>query len=228
MANHQAINSRAWARLEYNDPMSALYIVRSLEVHELKAGLPVDKRIRKGKKHRKFNEMRQGCLFALGYQLLHSSDRIEVAWADDLMDADVIFRIGGKSGEYIPVQLKEVPSERFNGENVLQAVLDDLAISLVDSANTLVGVYLTRRITPDYSFTIPLKLKVKALHLFGGIDATAWNFAISPDILAQPSGTWMSFSYPWPEGGELPPPPFEVKGGLTSRIDPMSGEALNS
>lgn len=208
--------------------MAVLFSIRCLEILDLKKGLPLEKRIRKGQKYRAFNEIREGCLFALGYQILHSLEKIEVAWANESMDADVIFRIGGTGGEYIPVQLKAIPSERFNPENVLQAVLDGLAGSLADSNNTLVGIYLTRRIEPDFYFTIPANLKVKALHFFGGIDATAWHFGISEDLLTRAGAGWKSFSYPWPEGGEIPPAPFDVTGALSSRIDPRTGRAINT
>ena len=193
MSVQDRIRTAAWSKLAYHDPVADLLALRAIEVDT--AQWPLDPQVRtlRTGKQKPYCEWRQAALFCCGMSQAILRCPIHFAPAES-SDHDFIARWQADDMQsFAPVQLKELVPAALNPEADINAVLSGLK-KYSDSADTVVAVYVNRRVRLALDAIVVPALRVAEVWLFGALSEDARRWFLIGDLLREKA--FHEFTYP--------------------------------
>lgn len=168
------VQLREFQTFDYKCPATWLRSLREVEPLVASSGLNYKVRSLRTRKLRRWNEIRQGALFAVGIAQRFPEYAVDIAHPGiENSPFDVVIRTIRPEGMFFtPVQLKELVPPACQQDACLDSILADLA--KYRSLNLVVAIHLNRRLR-----FVPRRLSLPnlgGLYLFGAkqLDRSVW------------------------------------------------------
>jgi hypothetical protein len=183
---------REWQAQKFFEPRTVLMKFEQFERQFADREMPEEVRSLRVRQLRPAHYLRQAALFCYG--MSHTSRlNVEFALLED-RDFDCVTRWKDEDTvHYCPVQLKELVPAHVNAAAEIESELAKLS-KYTDASDLVVALYVNRQVHLDFPVSVPAKLSISELWLYGATSPDLKKWMLYGDILGVP--TRYEYEYP--------------------------------